>query len=114
MTQRELGVMDHFSIGGISVPDTYKVLTAGNRLEGSRHDEAPKIGLDGKYQFNMYDPDGIRSGAHELPRHREALLLAVYCRRPGGMRQSSGSASRRVSRVAELARQTETARRNQG
>ncbi|MGB7264164.1 MAG: VOC family protein [Terracidiphilus sp.] len=60
MTQRELGVMDHFSIGEVSVPDAYKVLEAGNRLEG-RHDAAPKIGLDGKYQFNMYDPDGIRT-----------------------------------------------------
>ncbi len=60
MTQRELGVMDHFSIGEVSVPDTYKVLEAGKRLDG-RHDAAPKIGLDGKYQFNMYDPDGIRT-----------------------------------------------------
>ena len=61
MTQRELGVMDHFSVGVNSVPDTFKVLTAGTRLEGSRHDAAPKIGLDGKYQLNMYDPDGIRT-----------------------------------------------------
>lgn len=60
MTQRELGVMDHLSIGEVSVPDAYKVLAAGNRLDG-RHDQAPKIGLDGKYQFNMYDPDGIRT-----------------------------------------------------
>jgi catechol 2,3-dioxygenase-like lactoylglutathione lyase family enzyme len=60
MTQRTLGVMDHFSIGEVSVPDAYKVLAAGNRLDG-RHDAAPKIGLDGKYQFNMYDPDGIRT-----------------------------------------------------
>jgi catechol 2,3-dioxygenase-like lactoylglutathione lyase family enzyme len=59
MTQRELGVMDHFSLGEVSVPETYKVLAAGDRLTG-RHDTAPKIGLDGKYQFNMYDPDGIR------------------------------------------------------
>ena len=59
MTQRELGVLDHFSIGEVSVPDTYKVLAAGNRLTG-RHDPGPKIGLDGKYQFNLYDPDGIR------------------------------------------------------
>jgi catechol 2,3-dioxygenase-like lactoylglutathione lyase family enzyme len=61
MTRRELGVMDHFSIGENSVPDTYKMLTAGARLAGSRHDEGPKIGRDGKYQFNMYDPDGIRA-----------------------------------------------------
>jgi catechol 2,3-dioxygenase-like lactoylglutathione lyase family enzyme len=61
MTQRELGVMDHLSIGEVSIPETYKVLAEGTRLEGSRHDAAPKIGLDGKYQFNMYDPDGIRT-----------------------------------------------------
>lgn len=59
MTPHELGVLDHFSIGEVSVPDAYKVLEAGNRLTG-RHDAAPKIGLDGKYQFNLYDPDGIR------------------------------------------------------
>jgi catechol 2,3-dioxygenase-like lactoylglutathione lyase family enzyme len=59
MTQNQLGVLDHLSIGEASVPDAYKVLEAGNRLTG-RHDPAPKIGLDGKYQFNLYDPDGIR------------------------------------------------------
>ena len=60
MSQNTLGVMDHFSIGEVSVPDAYKVLQAGKRLD-CRHDPAPKIGLDGKYQFNMYDPDGIRT-----------------------------------------------------
>ena len=60
MTQNTLGVLDHLSIGVVSVPDAYKVLADGNRLTG-RHDAAPKIGLDGKYQFNMYDPDGIRT-----------------------------------------------------
>ena len=60
MTQNELGVMDHFSIGVMSVPDTFQMLVATNRLEG-RHDAAPKIGLDGKYQLNLYDPDGIRT-----------------------------------------------------
>lgn len=59
MTQQHLGVMDHFSIGEDSVPDAYKVLESGNRLTG-RHDAGPKIGRDGKYQFNLYDPDGIR------------------------------------------------------
>lgn len=59
MTQQHLGVMDHFSIGEVSVPEAYKVLESGNRLTG-RHDVAPKIGRDGKYQFNLYDPDGIR------------------------------------------------------
>jgi catechol 2,3-dioxygenase-like lactoylglutathione lyase family enzyme len=60
MTQRELGVMDHIAVGENSVPDAYKVLEASNRLDG-HHDPAPKIGADGKYQFNMYDPDGTRT-----------------------------------------------------
>ena len=59
MTQQHLGVMDHFSIGEVSVPEAYKVLESGNRLIG-RHDAAPKIGRDGKYQLNLYDPDDIR------------------------------------------------------
>lgn len=59
MTLRELGVLDHLSIGEVSVPDAYKILQTGNRLTG-RHDQAPKVGLDGKCQFNLYDPDGIR------------------------------------------------------
>jgi catechol 2,3-dioxygenase-like lactoylglutathione lyase family enzyme len=59
ITQNQLGVLDHLSIGEASVPEAYKVLAAGNRLTG-RHDAMPKIGLDGKYQFNLYDPDGIR------------------------------------------------------
>jgi catechol 2,3-dioxygenase-like lactoylglutathione lyase family enzyme len=59
MSQHNLGVLDHLSIGEDSVPQAYKVLEAGNRLTG-RHDDQPKIGKDGKYQFNLYDPDGIR------------------------------------------------------
>jgi catechol 2,3-dioxygenase-like lactoylglutathione lyase family enzyme len=59
MSQQTLGVLDHLSIGVASVPDSYKKLVAENRLMG-RFDKEPKIGKDGKYQFNMYDPDGIR------------------------------------------------------
>lgn len=59
MSQHQLGVLDHLSIGEVSVEDAYKVLEAGNRL-GGVHDQAPKIGKDGKGQFNLYDPDGIR------------------------------------------------------
>ena len=59
MSQQHLGVLDHLSIGETSVPDEYKKLEAENRLTG-RHDQGPKIGKDGKWQFNLYDPDGIR------------------------------------------------------
>ena len=59
MTLHALGVLDHLSIGVVSVPDAYKKLEAENRLTGM-HDEEPKIGKDGKWQFNLYDPDEIR------------------------------------------------------
>jgi catechol 2,3-dioxygenase-like lactoylglutathione lyase family enzyme len=60
MTQNFLGVLNHVALGVASVPDAYNVLEAGNRLEG-RHDGRPtKVGLDGKYEFNMYDPDDVR------------------------------------------------------
>jgi len=59
VTQHQLGVMNHVAIGEVSVFDTYKVLAAANRL-GQTHDPSPKMGKDGKGQFNMYDPDGTR------------------------------------------------------
>ena len=59
ISQHDLGVLDHFSIGEDSVLNAYKVLKDGNRLTGV-HDSEPKIGKDGKYQFNLYDPDGTR------------------------------------------------------
>jgi len=60
MSQQTLGVLNHFALGETSVESAFKSLQADNRLEG-RHDPAPKIGRDGKQQFNMYDPDGTRA-----------------------------------------------------
>ena len=60
MSQQTLGVLNHFALGETSVETAFKTLETGNRLEG-RHDTAPKIGRDGKQQFNMYDPDGTRA-----------------------------------------------------
>jgi catechol 2,3-dioxygenase-like lactoylglutathione lyase family enzyme len=59
--QRQLGVMDHLSIGEPSVNDAFKVLQTGDRLTDVRHDQSPKLGKDGKWQLNLYDPDGIRT-----------------------------------------------------
>lgn len=58
-TRRSLGGMDHFSIGVPSVQDVYQMLKASNRLVGNEKAE-PKMGLDGKYQLNLFDPDGTR------------------------------------------------------
>jgi catechol 2,3-dioxygenase-like lactoylglutathione lyase family enzyme len=60
MTQHDLGVLDHLSIGEISVVQAYKTLQDSNRLVGVHNDGHTQIGKDGKGQFNLYDPDGIR------------------------------------------------------
>jgi len=54
--KRTLGVMNHIALG---VPD---VRAAANRLEkaGFKLTEEPKIGRDGKWQLNLYDPDETR------------------------------------------------------
>ncbi|HWT65066.1 MAG TPA: VOC family protein [Terracidiphilus sp.] len=60
MSQRQLGVLDHLSIGAVSVDTVYAGLKASGRMEGTRTDAHTQIGKDGKGQFNLYDPDGIR------------------------------------------------------
>ncbi len=60
ISAHQLGVLDHLSIGEVSVDAAYKILKDGNRLEGVHNDGHTQMGLDGKGQFNMYDPDGVR------------------------------------------------------
>jgi catechol 2,3-dioxygenase-like lactoylglutathione lyase family enzyme len=61
MSQHQLGVLDHVAIGEKSVDEAYNTLKSQGRLEGVQCDKGTKIGKDGKGQFNMYDPDEIRS-----------------------------------------------------
>jgi catechol 2,3-dioxygenase-like lactoylglutathione lyase family enzyme len=60
ITQHDLGVLDHFSIGEKSVDAAYQTLKDGGRLTGVTNDGHTQMGKDGKGQFNMYDPDGVR------------------------------------------------------
>ncbi len=53
---RTLGVMHHMSLGVPSVAEAY--LTAVGR--GYQSQEKPQIGRDGKWQYNLYDPDLTR------------------------------------------------------
>ena len=53
---RELGVMHHFALGVASVKAGYE--SAVQR--GYKSSEQPQIGRDGKWQFNMYDPNFTR------------------------------------------------------
>ena len=58
MSQETLGVLDHFSLGVENMEKSVTLLYEGDRLT-ARHSQA-QIGRDGKWQFNLYDPDGIR------------------------------------------------------
>jgi catechol 2,3-dioxygenase-like lactoylglutathione lyase family enzyme len=53
---KELGVMHHLALGVPNVKAGYK--TAITR--GYKPDEKPEVGRDGKWQFNLYDPNFTR------------------------------------------------------
>ncbi len=54
----ELGVLNHFSLGVSNMEATVTTLLR-NKAMSPRHD-GPQMGLDGKWQANLYDPDGTR------------------------------------------------------
>ena len=54
----ELGVLNHLSLGVRNMEEAVTTLYRENRLS-PRHD-GPQMGLDGKWQANLYDPDGTR------------------------------------------------------
>ena len=66
MNKMYLGVLDHFSIGEVSVDDTVATLKESGRLAQASHSagmpvtDRTQVGLDGKGQYNLFDPDGIR------------------------------------------------------
>jgi len=57
-TLQHAGVMDHFSLGVVSMPDTIATL-AKNHCEGPDCTKS-QLGKDGKLQLNLYDPDHTR------------------------------------------------------
>jgi catechol 2,3-dioxygenase-like lactoylglutathione lyase family enzyme len=64
MSQQNAGVLDHFSLGVPNIEKAVELLYSGDRLN-ARHSD-PKIGRDGKWQVNLYDPDGIRAELMEF------------------------------------------------
>ncbi len=53
---KTLGVMNHLALGVPSVQQGYKTV-----VERGLNPEKPKIGRDGKWQLNLYDPDYTRA-----------------------------------------------------
>ncbi|MGA3344939.1 MAG: VOC family protein [Terracidiphilus sp.] len=60
ISAHDLGVLDHFSIGVASVDMAFKTLKESGRLVNVDAQEHTQMGRDGKGQFNLFDPDGVR------------------------------------------------------
>jgi catechol 2,3-dioxygenase-like lactoylglutathione lyase family enzyme len=54
----ESGVLNHFALGVPSMQPAAEFLKQRGRP--STHREQPQVGRDGKWQLNLYDPDGTR------------------------------------------------------
>ena len=54
--KKELGVMNHISLGVVSIKETDERLKKAD----VKYTDTPKTGRDGKWQLNLFDPDGTR------------------------------------------------------
>jgi len=64
MSQDNLGVLNHFSLGVFNMEKSYDLLYSEDRLT-AKH-SPPQLGQDGKWQLNIYDPDGTRAELMEF------------------------------------------------
>ncbi len=64
ITADRLGGMDHFSLGVHDMKKTAEVLYSGDRVP--ERTTGPKIGRDGKWQYNLFSPDGTRAEIMEF------------------------------------------------
>jgi len=56
--QKQLGVLNHLSIGVVNMEQAVTTLHSEDRLDNVHTN--PQIGRDGKWQFNLFDPDMTR------------------------------------------------------
>jgi catechol 2,3-dioxygenase-like lactoylglutathione lyase family enzyme len=78
-SHKTLGVMNHIALG---VPDIH---AAQQQLikNGWKSNEEPKIGRDGKWQLNLYDPDETRVELMEFKPTKEPCCSAYTGLHPG-------------------------------
>lgn len=79
---RELGVLNHFSLGVANMEAAVTTLIDGDRLS-PRHD-GPQMGRDGKWQANLYDPDGTRVELMEFRPVTKPCCSAFTAESPAG------------------------------
>lgn len=59
---KQLGVMHHLALGVANIQDGYKTVVA----RGINPPQPPKIGRDGRWQLNLYDPNYTRAELMEF------------------------------------------------
>lgn len=64
LTADRLGGMDHFSMGVHDIKVAAEALYSGDRVPEKT--SGPKIGRDGKWQYNLFSPDGTRAEMMEF------------------------------------------------
>jgi catechol 2,3-dioxygenase-like lactoylglutathione lyase family enzyme len=58
VSQKQLGVLNHLSIGVVNMEKAVTTLSAEDRLNNEH--TGPQLGRDGKWQYNLFDPDQTR------------------------------------------------------
>jgi catechol 2,3-dioxygenase-like lactoylglutathione lyase family enzyme len=64
MTADRLGTMDHFSLGVPDIKAAALILYSGDRIP--KRTSGAQIGRDGKWQYNLFSPDGTRAEMMEF------------------------------------------------
>jgi catechol 2,3-dioxygenase-like lactoylglutathione lyase family enzyme len=59
-SQRELGVVNHLSIGVVNMEKAVTMLLSQDRVNSDNPHAAMQMGKDGKWQYNLFDPDETR------------------------------------------------------
>jgi catechol 2,3-dioxygenase-like lactoylglutathione lyase family enzyme len=73
------GVMNHMALGVVDIHATEKRLVAG----GWKSTERPKVGRDGKWQLNLYDPDETRTEFMEFTPKEKPCCSEFHGTHPG-------------------------------
>jgi catechol 2,3-dioxygenase-like lactoylglutathione lyase family enzyme len=76
----DVGVMNHFSLGVDAIQPTAQRV----RAHGYKSDDQPEIGRDGKWQYDIFDPDGTRVEFMERVPARSPCCHPYEAAHPGG------------------------------
>jgi catechol 2,3-dioxygenase-like lactoylglutathione lyase family enzyme len=81
ITQQHLGVLNHVSLGVVNMEKAVTTLYEEGRLGDAA--PRPQIGRDGKWQFNVYDPDQTRVEVMEFTAAAKPCCSEFTAENPG-------------------------------